>query len=70
MGEGHIPVTEDSIDSSPMPYLQLLHEALGNINAALLVLDDAPAAFNLVPQASVENALIKVGICCTPCQIK
>ena len=44
LGEARLPVTDEAIEACPMPFLQLLHEALGDIHAAQTTAPPAPPA--------------------------
>ena len=62
LGSGQTPVNDESIEKMPWPYIGLLHEIQGDINAAACTLESPPASFDLTPQAQVRNSFIPVRV--------
>lgn len=62
LGRQQLPFTKERVDECPAAYLCLMHEMLGDINAAAAGVSKIPVSFNLVPQADVTNGFMKVMI--------
>ena len=62
LGSAQTPVSDESIEAMPWPYIGLLHEIQGDINAAACTLERPPASFDLTPQAQVRNSFIPVRV--------